>query len=354
MADGIMSRSLKKVALGAVIVLVGWSVVAAQQTSSSQETKPSEVEETVFPLPTLDQLKTTRADAEAAMDLNESDKKNVLSFLDRGIRFLEETECLNTEIQKFNERLKTAPARIEEIKIKLSREIPASDQIIDLADASRMTNAELDQREREEKSSLAAVRESLNNLQDQIETLKARPMQLQKESADAMRRLQEVRKELRADSPPGMLAEARRNALIAEHVLLKAQIQSIEQQLLNQEVFMSLLTAERDLVNFEVSQRETQVQTWQTIAQKQRQREAIKARMDAEDAENLEPDLPPVIKEQYGFNIELGKDLEQLTSDESRTTQKFDQLQSELKTLEEEFAQIRQRVQGVSLSETIG
>jgi len=217
-----------------------------------------------------------------------------------------------------------------------------------------MTNAELEQRKREERASLAAVQDALNNLQDQIEALKARPMQLQKGSTDAMRRLQEVRKELRADSPPSMLAEARRNALIAEHVLLKAQIQSIEHQLLNQGVFVSLLTAERDLANFEVSQRETRAQAWQAIARQRRQQEAIQARRDAEVAKNLASDLPPVVKEQYDANIKLGKDLEQLTTDGTQTAQKLDRLQSELKTLEEEFAQIRQRVQGVSLSETIG
>ena len=54
MTDGIMSRSLKQVMLGAAIVLASWSVVAAQQTSSSQETKPSEAEEAVFAPPQLD------------------------------------------------------------------------------------------------------------------------------------------------------------------------------------------------------------------------------------------------------------------------------------------------------------
>ena len=333
-----MSRNLKKVALGAAIVLVVWSAVAAQQTSSSQETKPSEVEETVFAPPTLDQLKTSRAEAEAATDLSESDKKNILSFLDQGIRLLGETERLKAETQKFIEKLKNAPARIEEIESQLSRKIPAPAQSIDLANASQMTNAELEQRKREERASLAAVQDALNNLQDQIEALKARPMQLQKGSTDAMRRLQEVRKELRADSPPGMLAEARRNALIAEHVLLKAQIQSIEHQLLNQGVFVSLLTAERDLANFEVSQRETRAQAWQAIARQRRQQEAIQARRDAEVAKNLASDLPPVVKEQYDANIKLGKDLEQLTTDGTQTAQKLDRLQSELKTLEEEFA----------------
>ena len=353
-----MSRSLKKIALVAAIVLVGWSVVAAQQTSLSPETQPTEVEETVFTPPTLDQLKASRAEAEAAIDLNESDKKNVLSFLDRGIRFLEETVRLNADIQKFNEKLKTTPARIEEIKTELSREIPAPDQIIDRTEASRMTNAEVEQRKREERASLAAVQDAFNNLQDQIVALKARPVQLQKESTDAMRRLQEVRQALRANSPasdePRMLAEARRTPLLAEHAMLKAQIKSIEHQLLNQGVSVSLLTAERDLANFEVSQRENRAQAWQAIARQRRQQEAIQARLDAEVAKNLAQDLPPVVKEQYDANIKLGKDLEQLTADGTQTAQTLDRLQSELKTLEEEFAQIRQRVQGVSLSETIG
>jgi potassium efflux system protein len=353
MTDGILSRSLKKVALGAAIVLAGWLTVAAQQTSTLQETQPTEVEETVFPSPTLDQLKASRAETEAAMDLNESDKKNVLSFLDRGIRFLEETERLNTETQKFNEKLKTAPARIEEIKTELSREIPVPDQIIDHTEVSRMTNAELEQRKREERASLAAVQDAFNNLQDQIEEIKTRPMQLQKESTDAMSRLQEVRQALRADSPasdePRMLAEARRTVLLAEHAMLKAQIKSIEHQLLNQGVSVSLLTAERDLANFEVSQRENRAQAWQAIARQRRQQEAIQARLDVEVAKNLAPDLPPVVKEQYDANIKLGKDLEQLTADGTQTAQTLDRLQSELKTLEEEFAQIRQRVQGVSL-----
>ncbi|MEN8758289.1 MAG: hypothetical protein ABF303_07480, partial [Desulfobacterales bacterium] len=360
MTDGIMSKILKKIALGAAIVLASWSAVAAQQTSPSQETKPTEVEEIVFPSPTLDQLKASRAEAEAAMDLNESDKKNVLSFLDRGIRFLQETVRLNADIQKFNEKLKTAPARIEEIKTELSREMPAPDQIIDRTETSQMTSAELEQRRREERASLAALQDAFNNLQDQIAALKARPMQLKKESTDAMRRLQEVRQALRAraDSPasdgPRMLAEARRTALLAEHAMLKAQIKSIEQQLLNQGVSVSLLTAERDLAEFEVSQRETRAQAWQAIARQRRQQEAIQARRDAEIAKSSVPDLPPVLKEQYGLNIKLGKDLEQLTADGTQTAQTLDRLQSELKTLEEEFAQIRQRVQGVSLSETIG
>ena len=182
MAGRITANKLKKVTLGIVIILAGWSAVAAQQTSPSQQAQPSQAEKAVGLPPKLDQLKALRAQAEAAKDLSEADKKNVLSLLDRGVRFLEETERFNSETQQFIEKIKSAPARTKEIETKLRQKAPASDQILDPAKASRMTNAELEQLEREEKASLAAARASLNNFQDQIEALKGRPVQRQKES----------------------------------------------------------------------------------------------------------------------------------------------------------------------------
>ena len=353
-----MSGYLKKVALGLVVVLVGMSGASAQQKSASQKTKPSEAPEIVAVIPKIDQLKALRAEAEAAMDLSESDKKTVLSSLDRGIRLLEETERLDAETQKFIGKIKRAPARTKEIETELKRKAPASDQIVDPEQASQMTNAELDQREREEKASLAAARESLKNLQDQIVVLKGRPVQLQKDTAEATGRLQEIRKELGEDSPvpnePAILAEARRTLLVAEHAMLKAQIHLYEQQLLNHEVFVSLLAAERDMADIDVTRRQARVKAWQAIAQQRRQNEASQARKDAEASIISAPDLPSAVKEQYDFNIKLAKDLEQLTIDEAEAAQKLIELQSELKALEEEFAQIRKRVQGVSLSNTMG
>lgn len=358
MNRGITFKLLMRFVLGLAIALAGWPIAGAQQTPSLPESQTSETEEIVFSPPTLDQVKTARQEAEAAMDLNEPDKKSLLSLLDQGIRFLEETEHLTTDALKLTEKVKNAPARIQEIETQLSRNTPPPDQTNVTADASRMTNAELEQREREERASLATLRESLNNVQDQIEALKNRPLQVQKESTDAMRRLQEVRKALKTDSSVAdesrLLVEARKTQLLAEHAMLKAKIQSFEQQLLNQKILASLLSAERDLANFEISRNEARAQAWQAIAQQRRQQEAIQTRMDAEVAKNLAPDLPPVVKDQYEINIKLGKDLEQLTTTEARTARILDQRQSELKTLEAEFAQIRQRVQGLSLSETIG
>ena len=65
-------------------------------------------------------------------------------------------------------------------------------------------------------------------------------------------------------------------------------------------------------------------------------------------------DLPSVVKEQYDFNAKLARDQEQLTIDDDQAAQKLAEMQSDLKALEEEFARIQKRIQGVSLSQTMG
>ena len=353
-----MESKLKTVVLSIAIALATWSGVTAQQVSSSQQIQPSETRITAGQTPKIDKLKALREEAEAAKDLSESDKTSVLGSLDRGIHLLEEAERLQTETQRFIKKIKNAPTRTKEIETKLRQKTPASDQIVDHQTASQMTNAELEQRVREEIAALAAARASLKNLQDQIVELQGRPMRLQKDSTDATQRLQEVRKELNADSSdpnePIMLAEARRAVRLAEHAMLKAQINLNEQKLLNHEIFVSLLAAERDLANVEVSRREARAEALQAIAQQRRQEEASQARKDAEASINIAEDLPLVVREQYDLNIRFAKELEQLTIDETQAAQKLVELQSKLKALQEEFAQIRQWVQGISLSKTMG
>ena len=93
---------------------------------------------------------------------------------------------------------------------------------------------------------------------------------------------------------------------------------------------------------------------WVAIATKRRQQEAVKARMEAETAKMITADLPPAIQKQYNINIELGKTLEKFTRDDALTARMLEQHQSELKMLEEEYSQARQRIQSAALSEMSG
>jgi hypothetical protein len=129
MTRGIISKTYMKLALGLAITLTTSSIAICQQTSTFQESEVSVAEEIVFSPPALDQVKTVRQETEAATNLEESDKKNVLSALDQAIRFLEESERINADTLKLTEKVKNAPARIKEIETQLSHKITPPDQI---------------------------------------------------------------------------------------------------------------------------------------------------------------------------------------------------------------------------------
>ncbi len=97
-----------------------------------------------------------------------------------------------------------------------------------------------------------------------------------------------------------------------------------------------------------------ETQMWESIAMKRRQQQAMKARMEAETAKVLTPDLPPAVQKQYDLNIDLGKTLEKLIGDEALTAQILEKRKSDLKLLEEEFSNTRQRIQSSALSEMSG
>ena len=357
MSIEIISKRIIALALGTILVVVAWSVVAAQQTPLTPVAQPPEVKEPAAVGLTVDTLKAMMAVAEASKDLSETDKKSVIGYLEAGIRLLEETDELNAEAQKITETITAAPQRIREIQAKLNVKDPAFSQADIEAAASQMTTAQIEQREREKRAALATARDTLNDWREQLEKLKNRPSQLQKEIAENKEKLAELADELKKQAPPNEpqeLFRAREAAFLAEQSMRSAKIRLFEKQLLNNDLLVSLMTAEQDLATLQLKRNESESKAWRSIAGKRRQQEAVKARVEAETAKVLTPDLPPAIQKQYDTNIELGKTLEKITQDDALTAGMLEQRQTELKMLEEEFSLARQRIQSAALSEMSG
>ena len=357
MSIEIISKRIFALALGTILAVVAWSVVAAQQTPLTPVAQPPEVKEPAAVGLTVDTLKAMMAVAEASKDLSETDKKSVISYLEAGIRLLEETDELKAEAQKITETVTAAPRRIKEIQAKLNVKDPAFSQADIEAAASQMTTAQIEQREREMTAALATARDTLNDWREQLEKLKNRPSQLQKEIAENKEKLAELADELKKQAPPNEpqeLFRAREAVFLAEQSMRSAKIRLFEKQLLNNDLLVSLMTAEQDLATLQLKRNESESKAWRSIAGKRRQQEAVKARVEAETAKVLTPDLPPAIQKQYDTNIELGKTLEKITQDDALTAGMLEQRQTELKMLEEEFSLARQRIQSAALSEMSG
>ena len=111
MSIEIIFKRMIALALGTILAVVVWSVVAAQQTPLTPVAKPPEVKEPAAVGLTVDTLKAMMAGTEASKDLSETDKKSVISYLEAGIRLLGKTEGLNAEAQKITEAVTAAPQR---------------------------------------------------------------------------------------------------------------------------------------------------------------------------------------------------------------------------------------------------
>ena len=138
-----ISKRMIALALGAILAVLAWPVVAAQQNPLTPVAQPPEVKEPAAVGLTVDMLKAMMAGAEASKDMGEADKKSVISYLEAGIRLLEETDTLNAEAQKITETVTAAPQRIKEIQANLNAKDPVFSPADIEAEASQMTTAQI-------------------------------------------------------------------------------------------------------------------------------------------------------------------------------------------------------------------
>jgi potassium efflux system protein len=357
MSIDIISKRIIALALGTLLAVAARPDAAAQQTPLTPVAQPPEVKEPAAVGLTVDMLKARMAGAEASKELSETDKKNVISYLEAGVRLLEETDTLRAEAQKITETVTAAPRRIKEIQAQLNIKEPDFSEADIEAETSQMTTAQIEQREREKTAGLATARDTLKDWREQLEKLKNRPSELQTEITQNKQKLAELTDELKKQASPNEpqeLFRAKEAAILAEQSMRSAKIRLFETQLLNNDLLVTLMTAEQDLATLQLQRNESESKAWRSIAGKRREQEALKARMKAETAKVLTSDLPPAIKKQYDANIELGKTLEKFTQDDALIARMLEQRQSELKMLEEEFALARQRIQSAALSEMSG
>jgi len=304
---------------------------------------------------TVEALGKIREEAESSTDLSETDKKNVLSLLDRAINLNQSQTQLQKDIESIKQQVQETPARIKQIEAELNLPLEPPEQVA--TTASNMTPDQRENQLRKLEADLTEAKSVLNRYTDQINALKNRPAGLQQEIAKSKQRLLELTDELKATpSPnePALLVRARQPARLAEQLKIQTELELFENQLVNHETFTARLTAERDLAAREAARLEMLAKGWQAEVQRLREFEAKKERVVAEQAKKLAVGLPPVIQKQYDITIELGKMLEKFTADEAQILEKLELKQDQLKQLAEDFAMAREQVEYPLSSETIG
>jgi potassium efflux system protein len=307
------------------------------------------------PAITVEDLKNRRRAIENRTDIDAAAKRDSLNYIDQAIAFLELDSSIEKQVNELTQQIQAAPARLKILVAELKRSPSASDNIAE--QARQMDTAEVEQRLLHKEAELIRAQNRLQEWDDRLATEKAFSGQAATQLASAKTRRKEVENEL-ADLANLTEKETvnyfRKLSLEAERNKLSADINLIGLRQSRHNAIVELFSTERDVARKAVESRQHMLDIWQSEVQKRRQQEAERAQEEARDAILQIPLLPKDIQVQFDINIQLSRELEDISREEVALIEKQKELQLRLKKLEEDYEMAQRRVQSVVLTETIG
>ncbi len=304
---------------------------------------------------TIEKLKADRTAIDKMSDIDAAIKADSLKNTDQAITHLELANRARKETNDLEKFIQQAPARLNLLRAELKKPITASGTIA--TRAKQMRTSKLEEQVRQDEAELASSQTNLQQWDERIATQQIVNNQAAEKLAAAGNRLMEVQAELANLSgvdQTDLLKYARMLKFTAEREKLTADIKAIELNQRNHNLLIELFTLERDVAQKAVKDSEKKLQMRLTELQNRRQQDAAKTRDAAQDAAAEFALLPANILEQFNLNIQLSNELEQATREEAELVDLYQERQSQLKDLEEEFEIAKKRVESAVLTEAIG
>ena len=346
----IMKKLVGFLAIGSIWLLpVVLPEIQAQQTATPQST--------VAPSPaiTIEELKSRRLAIEGMRDIDAAVKTDSLKYIDGAIAYLELADGTHKQVNELSQLIQTGPQRLKILQAELKKPFTAPEKVE--ARAQQMSLLKLEQRVRQKEAELVTAQSRLRQWNERLTAEKNIINQTPEQLATATSRLTDIQTELETLSgvtDSDILNHSRVLGLRSELEKLAVDIKLIELRQRSHNLLIELFSAEQDAAQKAVESREQMFKIWQAEVQKSRQQEAVQAREDAQKAIGKVPLMPKIVQDQFDVNIQLSAELEEITREETELAGKYEDYQSRLTALEEEFETAKKRVESAVLTEAIG
>jgi len=291
---------------------------------------------------TIEQLEKKKAQAAESPDLSEDIKAKLGEIYDKTIAQLKQAEELKANRKKYIDALKGAPARLEEIKQSLAKPSvePAAEAPTDL------TLAQAEQKLSQAKLTLEEAKTTAQKLENEPKRRADRRTKTPEESSAAKQRLEEIKSKLAAVADQSSaLSQANRTLLQVEQAVLQDRIETNNEEILLYDGTSEMLAAERDLAARRLATAEKQVEFWQQKVSDLRQRAAVAAREQAEQAQAETRYAHPVIQQAAQYNAELAQKQAELVVEIEKTSRYAARIEEQLAALKKDLGEIQQQVE---------
>jgi potassium efflux system protein len=323
--------------------------IQAQQTTSPPSTPARS------PAIAIEELKSRRLAIESMTDIDASIKTDSLKYIDQAIMHLELADSTNKKTRELSQLIKTASERLKILQAELKRLLTVTEKVEERA--QQMSTLKLEQKLRQKEAELATAQSRLREWSERLTAEKNIINQITEQLATSTSRLDDIQTKLETTSGAAeadILNHSKVLSLKTERERITAEIKLIKLRQRSHNLLVELFSTERNVAQKAVESRKKMFALWQTEVQNRRQREAAQAMEDAQDAIVKAPLLPKIVQDQFDINIQLSTELEKITREETVLAGKYEDNQSRLKALEEEFETAKKRVESAVLTEAIG
>ena len=305
---------------------------------------------------TTEKLDAKIAEVEAASELGEEAKKQLLDLYRKALENLKTAESDTQAAESYTRIIDEAPARIEAQR-EATIDLQGKDPAVDLDAALTDPLPQLVQRLQKEMADLAAVRAQSSEADNRLAELSARPPLIRQRLPLARTQQEEVVTQLKLPPPNGedpAISEARQWELESQSQKLNGEIKKLDQELLSQPVRLELLKIERDKALAGKKLAGKRVEILEDLVNRKRQTEAEQKLARAEAIRQSAEGKHPLIVRQAEQNAALSEAIAGTMTVLGGLTERAEQTDRRARRIEADFKSAKETMDIGGLSRELG
>jgi len=293
-----------------------------------------------------------------ATGLDEGIKTKLLELYRKSLNNLATAADYDTLAQKFAQSLETAPAEVKKLKDARDRLLQQNKrQAQPEAIAASASFKETEQQLLQAKASYEAIDTEVAALTRKVADLTERPAKAGKRLAEIKEREQALlaaRQEPLPETTSPQLSQAQAWQQQTELQMLHSETGMLNQELVSMPVLVELTNVQREEATARLETARSQVQALEAEVNRKRQEEATQSMGQAQEAMRQVAGSQPVLQQVAARNAELGKSLQAVTSALQGVSTEKETLEKELKRVEGNFTNTKQKIALAGLSQALG
>lgn len=305
---------------------------------------------------TVELLESKIKEAEASSGLDEANKARLIELYRKTQTEIEATRGFEAATRFFASSQESALRDAEALRKTLARPAPKA-SLVELGVSDRTPLPELQQLLAAQQSDKSALETRLGEIDAQVRQQINRPSEAHQRISEARQQLDDIASTLSAPPAPSetpAIAEARRWLLQTRQRSLKAELQSLDQELLSQPLRLELLQAQRDQVARSLALASDRVALLQELAGEHRVAEAEQAQAAAEAAQRGVAGKHPLLQQLAEENAALSGEMADNAAALDKVNRQAEAIRKSTKQYQSDYKSAQQKLDIAGLSEVLG